>query len=695
MSTAVGLVLPIDTASHEEEASVTPSPTTMAASEDETAASSDEPTSSMLKNQTTIQQGTISSAEATGTTPRPPSTSSSATTTTTTSNGNHSVSSSHYHSPGVEDNAANGAKRESELLQDRNQKNAGVLQEVSQEEEEEDHESPALFAPEEDNTARSGEALMDDGMNTAMETTTAPAPAAGEPAPNTNGTMAAATGQPRNENHGEETTDDLPAAATQSSEVEENVAVEETTGPADEPLGSETMEIERNDNDDTAGKVVVDNVADTTEMPAEQGAVKNLMADDENMEPALNETADETMEVSTEAPPVGDHSEAGTQEETVESPRKPAAVTKRQPEPSEVIDLLDSESEDDNTAELLNQAAKKPRLAENGSATAPTAAAATAAFASYQSRDANLPNWMAQLAPPQQPIVATNYAAAMPMHHPLYAPPARTEPPKQPQPTAPEFRRDRVFSQPIYMAFPLGFKPTWKHLTPPPVPGPSQPQPQRQQQAQHAGPKIYQLSLLNVNEFTIEGLSSGYGMPATSIAGLRVPIRQVSRKYGKSVYERDKEGGGGKWRIPLGAYHDFAGFLRSDRHTRVYGIPPNQLQIASLERARQEKGYPEPDKLIEYGVPKGLASALAPFQRGGVDFVKEKNGRALIADDMGLGAYYSLIFYEIMSLMMTTIETITKKLRGSDDHGDLSYSLPACLPFFCILNVVDHEHTNR
>ena len=647
-ATAVG-TLQIDTAeepSHEEEeASVTPSPTTMAASEDETAASDEQPTSS-LKNQATVQ-GTLSS-EATAT-PRPPSTSSFAT-TTTTSNGNHSVSSSH-HSPGVDDDAANhGEKKESELLPDQN---AGVPLEVSQEEEQEDHESPA---PEE-KMASSGEAVMGDGTNTSIMETNGDAAAAagGEPAPNQNGILAAAAGQPQNADHGEETANYLPAAATQqSSEMEQKVAVEETTAsPADEQLDSETMEIARddeNDDDDAAEKVVVDNVADTTEMPAEQKAMEDMMTDDENTEPALNETEDEIMEVFAEAPPAGamkDSSRDETEEETVESPRKPAAVAKRPPEPSEVIDLLDSDSDDDNTTELLNQAAasaKKPRLAENGSATAPTAAAATAAFASYQSRDANLPNWMAQLAPQQQPTMATNYAAAMPMHHPHYAPPARKEAPPQPTPTPPEFRRDRVFSQPIYMAFPLGFKPTWKQLTPPPLPGPSQPQPQRQQQVQQTGPKFYQLSLLNVNEFTIEGLSSGYGMPATSIAGLRVPIRQVSRKHGKSVYERDKEGGGGKWRIPLGAYHDFAGFLRSDRDTRVYGIPPNQLQIASLERARQEKGYPEPDKLIEYGVPKGLASALAPFQRGGVDFVKEKNGRALIADDMGLGAYYLLIF---------------------------------------------------
>jgi hypothetical protein len=45
-----------------------------------------------------------------------------------------------------------------------------------------------------------------------------------------------------------------------------------------------------------------------------------------------------------------------------------------------------------------------------------------------------------------------------------------------------------------------------------------------------------------------------------------------------------------------------------------------------------DKGYPSAKKLVSQGVPHGLATALAPFQRGGVDFVIEKGGRALIAD---------------------------------------------------------------
>jgi hypothetical protein len=178
---------------------------------------------------------------------------------------------------------------------------------------------------------------------------------------------------------------------------------------------------------------------------------------------------------------------------------------------------------------------------------------------------------------------------------------------------------------------PQGFVPTWNELVPAKQKPPPQPQNQRNNER-----KYFQLSLLNVNEFTISGLPVAFEAPPTSISGLRVPIRQVSREHGKAVYECNKEGGPGKWRIPLGAYQAFFAYLRSDPYCRVEGIDPMQLKIASLERARQEKGYPSIEKLIEAGVPNGLARTLAPFQRGGVDFVLEKKGRALIAD----GAYF-------------------------------------------------------
>ena len=96
--------------------------------------------------------------------------------------------------------------------------------------------------------------------------------------------------------------------------------------------------------------------------------------------------------------------------------------------------------------------------------------------------------------------------------------------------------------------------------------------------------------------------------------------------------KRLKNGAGGRWYIPLGAYHAFLTYLRSDPNIQVDGIGLNELTIASLGRARLEKGYPEPSALIAKGVPTALAHSLAPFQCGGVDFILDKKGRALVAD---------------------------------------------------------------
>lgn len=179
--------------------------------------------------------------------------------------------------------------------------------------------------------------------------------------------------------------------------------------------------------------------------------------------------------------------------------------------------------------------------------------------------------------------------------------------------------------------------------------------------------KTYQLSLLNVNEFTIEGVSPSWNRSTapTSIQGLRQPIRQICRKHGvKAVYDTLKSNAVtmdgsedeitatgmaasngaelvGKWRIPLSVYHQLAGYLSTLENTAIVRIPEDQLRIASLERARQEKGYPDVDVLVQYGIPMGLAKALAPFQRGGVDFVHDKRGRAWIAD----GTFHGLAYF--------------------------------------------------
>lgn len=170
------------------------------------------------------------------------------------------------------------------------------------------------------------------------------------------------------------------------------------------------------------------------------------------------------------------------------------------------------------------------------------------------------------------------------------------------------------------------------------------------------------LTLINMWEFTITMEGSG-----VHFSGLRAQIKKIARDHvgqgGRkgAVFERGaggdgivpddpilksatadidnygQQGGGGKWRIPLGAYQALMTFLTSDRKNVVEGIPPEQLRAATLGRERMDKSYPKAKELISRGVGVGVAKALAPYQRGGVEFILDKEGRALLADEMGLG----------------------------------------------------------
>ena len=314
--------------------------------------------------------------------------------------------------------------------------------------------------------------------------------------------------------------------------------------------------------------------------------------DDQSM-PMTTDTESQDNKVSTQSvvPGGGPLNEQVDVVEETHTDAEPSSV-----ESVEVIELLESDDEDstasDDTDELIqNSHGQGPPVAKRQRTEGPPLSAGAA---SYQHSVAQKPNpaMQNQLAPLQQ----------------------------QPQLLA-------AFREPIYLDPVPGFVPTWKHMMPTKR-SPSEPKKW----------KRYQLSLLSVSEFTITGMRVGdeYHGYMTSIAGLRSHIKRCSKPHGNAYYERNPDGPG-KWHIPLGAYHAFYGFLKSDPMCVVDGISEAQLKIASLGKARLEKDYPSARKLVKFGVPKQLADALAPFQRGGVDFVVEKEGRVLIADEMGLG----------------------------------------------------------
>lgn len=309
----------------------------------------------------------------------------------------------------------------------------------------------------------------------------------------------------------------------------------------------------------------------------------------------------------------------------------------------DVIELLDDEDEE-KPASADGQLSKRPRVLSPASLIPPPPPPHAAAAASNDARYANMPQWMkgGVARPPGTPIIpgqtipgyndqySSAQAAKKIAHNNQYSSAQAAKKIAQMYGAGDHNleRKRKITRQhlPRYVKLPLYFVPSWPNLMPD-APPPVKP----------VENKSYELSLLNLEQFTITGLSVISEGPPSSVAGLRKKIKEISKDYGKAVYEREGNEGEGRWQIPLGAYNNFYAYLNSQSNTKVLGIPLNQLQIASIGKARLSKGYPTMRKLIEVGVPRGLATALAPFQRGGVDFVIAKDGRALIADDMGLG----------------------------------------------------------
>lgn len=322
-------------------------------------------------------------------------------------------------------------------------------------------------------------------------------------------------------------------------------------------------------------------------------------------------------------------------------------VKRKSPSMYEVIDLLDDDDEGNgsNASEPAAIAGmKRPYPSDSHVQRKPTPIVPGSTIPGfeqqYQPRTESYRTYQQQHHPHQYPPHASNppphgQAAAMeqlylsrnqnsyPQHHQQYQ--ARRSPP-------PTRTRVNKVHDAKYLDFPPDHTPTWTKLVP---------DIKLHSNFNSDERRSYEFSLLNVKEFTITGLPVGiYGGPRSSVLGFRKLIKESSRGHGKPTFERDKEfreeagTDGGKWRIPLGAYPAIFNQFRRIANCSVVGINEEQLRVASLGKARLEKGYPSVKKIIAMGVPKGLAHALAPFQRGGVDFVKEKDGRALIADGM-------------------------------------------------------------
>ena len=90
--------------------------------------------------------------------------------------------------------------------------------------------------------------------------------------------------------------------------------------------------------------------------------------------------------------------------------------------------------------------------------------------------------------------------------------------------------------------------------------------------------------------------------------------------------------------FPLAAYSAVKAALVKAAHS-VSDLPSWIVDV--FINARYSKVYPrEPkvdERVLAERVPAPLLAQLFPFQRQGVEFAISRNGRCLIADDMGLG----------------------------------------------------------
>lgn len=237
------------------------------------------------------------------------------------------------------------------------------------------------------------------------------------------------------------------------------------------------------------------------------------------------------------------------------------------------------------------------------------------------------------------------------------------------------------YNTPTYLHTQPGFVPTFTDLLPPPPKTAEEIERAKQDEAAAIAAAYrhksrlqstniynpsYALSLLSVAEFTITAIPHPFDVsePHELQPALEEEFREVlegicrttpagTKLEGDENTASDSESSSlsssasvtdeprfidGKWRIPLSAYQQFYAYLTSKKgRGRVEGIPDQQLKVASLGRQRMDRSYPSAEDLIDKGVPSGIAHALAPYQRGGVDFCLDRKGRALLADDMGLG----------------------------------------------------------
>lgn len=154
------------------------------------------------------------------------------------------------------------------------------------------------------------------------------------------------------------------------------------------------------------------------------------------------------------------------------------------------------------------------------------------------------------------------------------------------------------------------------------------------------------LSLILPKEFTVlsyitcDDLSADCNLLetfASDIEDFASPHGGATIEQPGASHDDDELLGTTRWRIPLACYHKIFAFFEQHGNIAVEGIPEAYLKATELHFHTQEGDDPDPTTLVKKGVPEHLAAALTGYQRTGVSFVLSQGGKALIAEEMGLG----------------------------------------------------------
>jgi hypothetical protein len=150
------------------------------------------------------------------------------------------------------------------------------------------------------------------------------------------------------------------------------------------------------------------------------------------------------------------------------------------------------------------------------------------------------------------------------------------------------------------------------------------------------GSYTYALTLVDSYRFAVR---------ADGFRPLKEHLDALTGKKGKELgFEFDREKNAVTF--PLQSHDIICTVIASMKYCSVDRLPQQAIQAAQMRRERDAKQKDTKDttheenvlKLLrDEGVMEKMLQALAPFQREAVAFVHANHGRALIADEMGLG----------------------------------------------------------